>query len=177
MARLEVLEGTWEKLVTHAGKFKGRRRLRVIILPAEAEAAEASTDQTTLRETAMRLFSEADTIERARQAKQRPSRKSIWRDRYRKVSGDGIKVVTLMDAGAPVALVDKNQSHNPRCRATFATLSLPLVTTWPAFTEAMYLVTRSKKRRRSLCDALRVLRYSMPCARRAIARLDLPYGR
>lgn len=63
MARLEVLEGTWEELVSHAGKLKGRR-LRVIILPAEAEAAEASTDQTTLRETATRLFSEADTLER-----------------------------------------------------------------------------------------------------------------
>ncbi len=48
--------------------------------------------------------------------------------------------MTLTDAGALVALIDKNQPHNPRCRATFATLSLPLITTWPAFTEAMYLV-------------------------------------
>jgi len=50
--------------------------------------------------------------------------------------------VTLTDAGALVALVDKNQPQNTRCRATFATLSLPLITTWPAFTEAMYLVYR-----------------------------------
>jgi len=50
--------------------------------------------------------------------------------------------VTLTDAGALVALIDKNQPQNLRCRATFATLSLPLVTTWPAFTEAMYLVYR-----------------------------------
>ena len=50
--------------------------------------------------------------------------------------------MTLTDAGALVALVDKSQPHNPRCRATFATLSLPLITTWPAFTEAMYLVSR-----------------------------------
>jgi uncharacterized protein len=48
--------------------------------------------------------------------------------------------VTLTDAGALVALVDKNQPQNARCRATFALLSLPLITTWPAFTEAMYLV-------------------------------------
>ena len=48
--------------------------------------------------------------------------------------------MTLTDAGALVALVDKNQPHNARCRATFARLSLPLITTWPAFTEAMYLV-------------------------------------
>jgi hypothetical protein len=48
--------------------------------------------------------------------------------------------VTLTDAGALVALVDKNQPQNTRCRATFAVLSLPLITAWPAFTEAMYLV-------------------------------------
>jgi predicted nucleic acid-binding protein len=48
--------------------------------------------------------------------------------------------VTLTDAGALVALVDKNQPQNARCRATFAVLSLPLITTWPAFTEVMYLV-------------------------------------
>jgi predicted nucleic acid-binding protein len=50
--------------------------------------------------------------------------------------------VTLTDAGALVALVDKNQPQNARCRATFAVLSLPLITTWSAFTEAMYLVYR-----------------------------------
>ena len=48
--------------------------------------------------------------------------------------------MTLTDAGALVALVNKNQPQNARCRATFAVLSLPLITTWPAFTEAMYLV-------------------------------------
>lgn len=63
MERLEVLEGTWEELAFHAERFKGRR-LRVIILPSEAAAAEVSADQTKLRETAIRLFSEADTIER-----------------------------------------------------------------------------------------------------------------
>jgi predicted nucleic acid-binding protein len=50
--------------------------------------------------------------------------------------------VTLTDASVLVALIDKNQPHSSRCRATFAALSLPLVTTWPAFTEAMYLVYR-----------------------------------
>ncbi len=63
MAHLEILEGTWEELATHAEKFKGRR-LRVIILPPEAAASEGSADQATLRETATRLFAEADTIER-----------------------------------------------------------------------------------------------------------------
>jgi len=63
MGRLEILEGTWEELAIHAEKLKGRR-LRVIILPSEAAATEGSADQTTLRETAIRLFSEADMIER-----------------------------------------------------------------------------------------------------------------
>jgi hypothetical protein len=48
--------------------------------------------------------------------------------------------VTLTDAGALVALIDKNQPQNARGRATFAVLSLPLLTTWPAFTAVMYLV-------------------------------------
>src|SRR5262245_62090800 len=63
MAHLEVLEGTWEELAAHAEKLKGRR-LRVIILPPEVTATEVSADQTTLRETAIRLFSEADTLDR-----------------------------------------------------------------------------------------------------------------
>ncbi|MBI3797359.1 MAG: PIN domain-containing protein [Deltaproteobacteria bacterium] len=50
--------------------------------------------------------------------------------------------MTLTDAGALVSLVDKNQPQSAGCRSTFATLSLPLVTPWPAFTEAMYLVYR-----------------------------------
>lgn len=48
--------------------------------------------------------------------------------------------MTLTDAGAPIALLDKNQPQNTRCRSTFTSLSLPLLTTWPAFTEAMYLL-------------------------------------
>ncbi len=50
--------------------------------------------------------------------------------------------MTLTDAGALVALLDKNQPQNTRCRTDFASLSLPLLTTWPAFAEAMYLVHR-----------------------------------
>ena len=37
--------------------------------------------------------------------------------------------MTLTDAGALVALVDKNQPQNASCRTTFAMLSLPLITT------------------------------------------------
>ena len=59
--------------------------------------------------------------------------------------------MTLTDAGALVALVDKNQPQNARCRATFAVLSLPLITTWPAFTEAI----AEKERMRQLMEQYR----------------------
>ncbi len=48
--------------------------------------------------------------------------------------------MTLTDAGALVALLDKDQPQNARCRNVFPSLSLPLLTTWSAFTEAMYLL-------------------------------------
>jgi predicted nucleic acid-binding protein len=50
--------------------------------------------------------------------------------------------VTLTDAGALVALIDKNQPASKKCRTAFPTISLPLITTWPAFTEAAYLLYR-----------------------------------
>jgi predicted nucleic acid-binding protein len=51
--------------------------------------------------------------------------------------------VTLTDASPLFALVDKNQAQaRARCEAVLPKLSRPLVTTWPAFTEAMYLVYR-----------------------------------
>ena len=46
----------------------------------------------------------------------------------------------LTDAGPLVALIDSGQPQNARCRATFTVLRLPLITTWPAFAEAMYLL-------------------------------------
>lgn len=48
--------------------------------------------------------------------------------------------VTRIDAGPLVALVEKSQPQSVRCRSTLLTLSLPLLTAWPAFTEAMDLV-------------------------------------
>jgi len=47
--------------------------------------------------------------------------------------------MTLGDTGPLVALVDKKQKASARCRATLETLSKPVITTWPCFTEAMYL--------------------------------------
>lgn len=51
--------------------------------------------------------------------------------------------MTLTDAGPLVALIDADEPDHQRCRETLAQLSLPLVTTWPAFTEAMYLLGRA----------------------------------
>jgi uncharacterized protein len=50
--------------------------------------------------------------------------------------------VTLTDAGPLVALIDADEPDHERCKETLAQLSLPLITTWPAFTEAMYLLGR-----------------------------------
>lgn len=49
----------------------------------------------------------------------------------------------LVDAGPLIALIDADEPDHKRCRAALETIRLPLVTTWPAFTEAMYLLGRA----------------------------------
>jgi len=51
--------------------------------------------------------------------------------------------VTLTDAGPLVALFDAGEPDHDRCREALDQLQLPLVTTWPAFTEAMHLLGRA----------------------------------
>jgi uncharacterized protein len=51
--------------------------------------------------------------------------------------------VTLTDAGPLVALIDADEFDHERCREALDELQLPLLTTWPAFTEAIYLVGRA----------------------------------
>ena len=46
----------------------------------------------------------------------------------------------LTDAGPLVALIDGDEPDHRRCTEALVDLSLPLLTTWPAFTEAMYLL-------------------------------------
>jgi predicted nucleic acid-binding protein len=48
--------------------------------------------------------------------------------------------VTLTDAGPLIALIDAGESDHDRCRDELRRLELPLITTWPAFTEAIYLL-------------------------------------
>lgn len=51
--------------------------------------------------------------------------------------------MTLTDAGPLVALIDADEPDHEACRSALERLALPLVTTWPAFTEAMYLLSRA----------------------------------
>lgn len=51
--------------------------------------------------------------------------------------------MTLTDAGPLVALIDADEADHDRCREALSRLQLPLLTTWPAFTEAMYLLSRA----------------------------------
>ena len=51
--------------------------------------------------------------------------------------------MTLTDAGPLIALIDADEADHRLCVDTLGQLDLPLVTTWPAFTEAMYLLARA----------------------------------
>jgi predicted nucleic acid-binding protein len=51
--------------------------------------------------------------------------------------------VTLTDAGPLVALIDADEADHRTCVLALGQLDRPLVTTWPAFTEAMYLLARA----------------------------------
>ena len=48
--------------------------------------------------------------------------------------------MTLCDAGPLIAIIDADEPDHDACLAALDELTLPLVTTWPAFTEAMYLL-------------------------------------
>lgn len=48
--------------------------------------------------------------------------------------------MTLTDAGPLIALIDAGEPDHDRCHDALERLELPLLTTWPAFTEAIYLL-------------------------------------
>jgi predicted nucleic acid-binding protein len=60
----------------------------------------------------------------------------------------------LVDAGPLVALLDRGDPEHERCVATLQALREPLVTVWPAFTEAMYLLRGSWPAQRALWSRL-----------------------
>ncbi len=46
----------------------------------------------------------------------------------------------LTDAGPLIAIFDRGEEHHGACVECLAELTGPMLTTWPAFTEAMYLL-------------------------------------
>ena len=50
--------------------------------------------------------------------------------------------MTLTDASPLIALINVKDKNYEKCLAVLPSLSSPLLTTWPAFTEAMYLLYR-----------------------------------
>ncbi|MGH2970136.1 MAG: type II toxin-antitoxin system VapC family toxin [Solirubrobacteraceae bacterium] len=90
--------------------------------------------------------------------------------------------MTLTDAGPLVALIDADEADHELCRAALGQLELPLATTWPAFTEAMYLLGRAGGSagrealwRLVLSERLHVLDLSRPAIERS-AKLMAKYA-
>ena len=48
--------------------------------------------------------------------------------------------MTLVDAGPLVALIHADDRHHQTCREALQSVEEPMMTVWPAFTEAMYLL-------------------------------------
>lgn len=51
--------------------------------------------------------------------------------------------LTLTDAGPLIAIIDADEPDHSACLEVLDQVALPLVTTWPAFTEAMCLLGRA----------------------------------
>jgi uncharacterized protein len=60
----------------------------------------------------------------------------------------------LIDAGPLVALSDRSDPAYQVCRNVAQTMRDPMVTVWPAFTEAMYLVRGSARAQDALWEAI-----------------------
>lgn len=84
-----------------------------------------------------------------------------------------------------MALIDADEADHQVCRAALGHVELPLITTWPAFTEAMYLLSRGGGPRGQdalwrlvLADRLRLLDLSRTTLERSAGLMakyeDLP---
>ncbi|MBA5866403.1 MAG: PIN domain-containing protein [Nitrospira sp. CR1.3] len=58
----------------------------------------------------------------------------------------------LADAGPLIALIHKDDANHHRCVETLKSITEPLGTVWPAFTEAMYLLSFSWKAQEALWE-------------------------
>ena len=52
--------------------------------------------------------------------------------------------MTLTDTGPIVSLLDRRQPHHQQYAEVYRRVGSPLLTTWPCFTEAMYLLSELK---------------------------------
>ena len=58
----------------------------------------------------------------------------------------------LADAGALIALLDRDDRHHASCVEALKWIRDPLVTVWPALTEAMHLLSDTPRGPEALCD-------------------------
>ena len=58
----------------------------------------------------------------------------------------------LVDAGALIALLDRDDAEHERCVEALKGIRDPLVTVWPALTEAMHLLADTPRVPAALCD-------------------------
>lgn len=56
----------------------------------------------------------------------------------------------LVDAGPLIALIEPTDTHHRRCVDALSRIHDPLLTVWPAFTEAMYLLRDGERSQNAL---------------------------
>ena len=58
----------------------------------------------------------------------------------------------LIDAGALIALLDRSDAAHDRCLEALAAIHDPLISVWPAFTEAMHLLSGVRRGQTALVE-------------------------
>ena len=59
-------------------------------------------------------------------------------------------MAVLVDAGPLIALIEPTDRHHRTCVAALDAIDEPLLTVWPAFTEAMYLLSGAARSQEAL---------------------------